>query len=246
MIATIRYQKLWVVEFIQFLRNIISICRSNDPAGLGIDTDLAPLEVSLIRLDALFKNKQGSDLTKEIIILNKRRNNAIKLLTSHAKGYSRYHFEDTRRKAAKKIYSAITRYGRFIYRLNYQAKTATLSNLVNDLLSDAGLAEAVDALDLHPLVNELKTSNELFNDKYLDRIDEMSERPAESASGLRNTAMGQYRKLVKMIEARAVVSGPDRYQDLIKELNGLIERYNKVADSRGRNEEAEAEGEADK
>ncbi len=232
MIATIHYQKLWVSEFIQFLKNLTSICRNNHPAALSIDTALIPLEENINKLDALFKKEQGSHLTKEIVALDKRRDNAIKLLTLHAKGYSRYCFEEAKRQAAEKIYKAITKYGHSIYRLNYQAETSTLSILVNELLSDPGLARAVNTLDIQPVVNELKTANDFFNDMYLSRVINMADMAAESASAQRKTAMKHYRRLIKLIEALAVVSGQDRYQSLINELNELIETYNEEADSR--------------
>jgi hypothetical protein len=241
MIATIHYQKLWIAEFIQFLKDFVSLYRDNNPDGFSNGTDLEPLEESINKLEALFKNKQGSDLTKEMIALNKRRNNAIKLLTSHTKGYSKYYFEDTRRMAAEKIYRKITRYGRFIYRQNFQAETNILSNLVNDLLSDNELAKAVEILALQPLVDELKTANELFNEKFLDRTLEMSQRPAVSASELKNTVMVHYRNLVSLIEARVLVSGSDKYQNLIDHLNELIEGYNELAASHSNKKESRAE-----
>ncbi|MBS3772166.1 MAG: hypothetical protein KGY69_18075 [Bacteroidales bacterium] len=243
MIANIHYQKLRIGEFIQFLDNSISICKNNDPVALEIDTTLNPLEESLGNIEAVFNKERGSKLTEDIIVLNKRRDNAIKLLTLHAKGYSRYCFEEAKRQAAEKIYKAITKYGHSIYRLNYQAETSTLSILVNELLSDPGLARAVNTLDLQPAVNELETANELFNDKYLSRVIDMADMAAESASAQRKTAMKHYRRLIKLIEALAVVSGQDRYQSLINELNELIETYNEEADSRAGNNKTKAEGE---
>jgi len=66
MIANIHYQKLRIVEFIQFLNNSISICKKNDPVALEIDTTLAPLEESLGNIEAVFNKERGSNITEEI------------------------------------------------------------------------------------------------------------------------------------------------------------------------------------
>ncbi|MGM0532295.1 MAG: DUF6261 family protein [Bacteroidota bacterium] len=243
MIATIDYRKLWVSEFIQFLKDVISICRQNDPAKLNINTRVTLLEEIVNRLDAVFKKEQGSVFTEELVTLDERRDKAFLCLTMLAKAYG-YHFDEAKLEAAEKIDALLERYGSSIQKLNYQAETTTLTNFVNDLESDAELALAVNTLDLQSLVDEIKTSNNLFNGKYLARAREMSEAPEESAVELRKPAIRQYRSLVNLIEAHVEISGPDRYQNLIKHLNEVIEGYNKTAAFRERDGETEEEGEA--
>lgn len=243
MIVTIHYYKLRMIEFIQFLTNVTAICRHDDHAALNIDTHLAPLEESIDMLNTLYREARGSRVTKELAALDERREKAIILLTIIAKGYSRYCAEEAKRQAAKKIHKLIARHGNSIHRFNYQAETATLSSLVNKLLSEPGMAGAVATLGVQSEVDELKTSNELFNDKFLERTGERADLPAESPTELRKTALNQYRRLIKLIEAQAVVSGAEKYQSLIKELNTLIGKYNEEADSRTNNKDREAEGE---
>ena len=228
MIATVHYNKLRMGEFIQFLTNVTYICR-DDPVALTIDTHLVPLEESIDKLNSLYRKAQGSALTKELVALDERRDNALILLTMIAKGYSRYSADEAKRKAAKKIYKLITRHGKSIYRFNYQAETGTIFSLVNKLLSEPGLPAAVTTLGVQSEVDELKTSNEQFDDKFLERIEKGGEGPAKSATEVRKKAKDQYRRLIKQIEALAVISGPEKYKSLIKELNTLIEKYNREA-----------------
>jgi hypothetical protein len=243
MIATVHYNKLRMGEFIQFLTNITEICRHDDHTALNIDTRLAPLEDSIDKLNSMFRKAQGSALTKEIVALDNRRDNALILLTMIARGYSRYSAEEAKRKAAKKIYKLITRHGKIIYRLNYQAETSTISSLVNKLLSEPGMAAAVTTLGVQSEVDELKTSNEQFGVKFLERAGEKADRPAENPTELRKIAMNQYRRLIKQIEALAVISGPEKYESLIKELNTLIEKYNREAHYRTINKDTKDKGE---
>jgi hypothetical protein len=116
---------------------------------------------------------------------------------------------------------------------------------VHDLESDHELAAAVNILSLKPLVDEIKTSNKLFDEKYLERVEEMSEVPEESAVDLRKKATGHYRDLVDIIGAHVLLSGPERYQSLIDKLNELIEKYNEMIATHKGTEETEAGEEAE-
>lgn len=244
MINTINYQKLWVSEFILFLKHLISVCRKHAPAELNIDDRLTPLEKIVNRLDDVFQKRQKSDLTNEIASLDERRDTAIISLTWFIQAYLNY-FEETKCQAAMKIKTAVEQYGSSLYKLNYLAETTTLTNLVHDLESDNELAEAVNILGLKPLVDEIKTSNKLFDEKYLERVEEMSKVPDESAVDLRKKATAHYRDLVDIIGAHVLLSGPERYQSLINKLNELIEKYNEMISTHKGTEETEAGEEAE-
>jgi hypothetical protein len=242
MIRRINYRRLWVSEFIQFLKDVISICTLSDPVRLNINSRLKPLEESVKELDAVFKKERGSDLTDEVATLDDRRDKAFLCLSMMIKAYG-YHFDEAKLAAAEKIDALLDRYGTSIHKLNYQAETTTVSNLVNDLESDAELSVAVSTLELQPLVDELKTSNRLFHEKYIARAREVSQASEDSAVELRKTAIVQYLSLVDLIEAYVEISGPDNYQELIKHLNEVIEKYNGTIAFRTRDEETEEEGE---
>ena len=77
MLKTIYFRMLWVNEFIQFLKIVISICKENDPVALNIDTRLESLEENFNNLESVFKKEQGSDLTEEIAALDERRDTAL-------------------------------------------------------------------------------------------------------------------------------------------------------------------------
>ena len=240
MFKRINYRKLRVSEFIQFLKDVIYICKNNDPEKLN--PRLKPLEESVNTLDAVFK-KRGSDLTKEVARLDDRRDNAFLCFSAMTRAYG-YHFDEAKVNAAEKIEALLDRYGDSIEKLSYQAETTNLSNLVGELESDAELAVAVNTLGLQPLVEEIKTSNKLFHEMYLARARKKSEGPEESAVGMRKAAIVDYFKLVNRIKAHVEISGPDTYKELIRHLNEVIDKYNETVAFRTGDEEAEEEGEA--
>ena len=240
MIKRINYHKLRVSEFIQFLKDVINICKGNDPEKLN--PRLKSLEENVNSLDAVFK-KRGSDLTKEIAMLDDRRDNAFLCFSAMTRAYG-YHFDDAKMNAAEKIEALLDRYGDSIEKLSYQAETTNLSNLVDELESDAELAVAVNTLELQPLVEEIKTSNRLFHEMYIARAKKKSEGPEESAVEMRKAAVVDYFNLLNRIKAHVELSGPDTYKELIKHLNEMIDKYNETIAFRMGDEEAEEEGEA--
>jgi hypothetical protein len=231
---------LRVNEFIQFLKDVISICKNNDAAKLKIDTRLMPLEENVNSLEGIFKKERGSDLTKEITELDERRDQAFVSFTQFIEAYMN-HFDSTKFEAAEKINRVIEKYGYSIARLNYQAETTTLTNLVNDLESEPDLAVAVNTLDLQPLIDEIKTANTLFNEKYLERIREKAQVAEGNTIELRKESEIAFRKLIDLIEAWIEVSGADSYQNLVNQLNELIEKYNQTLSLRSGDEETESE-----
>ena len=240
MIKRINYRKLRVSEFIQFLKDVIYICKNIDPAKLN--SRLKALEESVNALDAVFK-KRGSDLTKEVATLDYRRDNAFLCFSAMIRAYG-YHFDEAKMNAAEKIETLLDRYGDSIEKLSYQAETTNLRNLVDELESDAELAVAVNTLELQPLVEEIKNSNRLFHEMYLARAKKKSEGPEESAVEMRKAAVVDYFNLLNRIEAHVELSDPNTYKQLIKHLNEVIEKYNETIALRKGNEETEEEGEA--
>ena len=242
MVKSINFYYLWVSEFIQFLKDLISICRNSDAAGLHIEVLLGSIEESIHKLELLLRREEGSDLTKEIAELDERRDKALVTLVTLTKGFTT-HFEEAKSLAAEKIITVIDKYGSSIYDLNYRAETTILSNLVRDLESDAEAAVAVNTLELKPVVDEIKTANTQFNEKYLARIDERSEMPNENTVELRKTAISQYRGLVGLLEGYMMAYGPDKYLEVVNKLNELIDKYSETITSRREKGEAETEEE---
>jgi hypothetical protein len=77
-------------------------------------------------------------------------------------------------------------YGSGIARLNYQAETATLNNLMRDWENKPELTDAVAFFSLSAWVDELKAANDsLQYQKYLSRTQEYGDASPETIKGKR-------------------------------------------------------------
>ncbi len=219
------FSRFRLSEHIQFLSDVTTLCDSSNPKNLKIKDQYDALKAVLDELNGAFKKEQGSDLTTSVEELDLRRDNAIVCLSGLCRAYTK-HFDAKKIAAAEKLVGAISKYGNNIARMNYQAETSTLANLVNDLESVAELKEAVTELGVEGVVNELKESNSLFNERYLARVKEMAGEQSESTVDLRKESLSRYADLAKHIEAHSVITGGEAYDQLVSQLNELIGQYN--------------------
>ena len=86
---------------------------------------------------------------------------------------------------------------------------------------------------------ELKTINEQFNTIYLNRTQEYGNASPETLKTKREETNADYYALRDRINAlhTLVETGNSPYQTAINQLNALIEQYNSLINSRGKNTE---------
>ena len=112
--------------------------------------------------------------------------------------------------------------------MNTQAETSTIDGIVNDWESKPELSAALTKLHLNDWVAELKTANQLFEKKYLQRTREYGAANPDTLKSKREEMLAAYYELRKFIEAYAAVNPSSNYEKLISELNALIEQYNEL------------------
>ena len=88
------------------------------------------------------------------------------------------------------------------------------------------LLAALVTLNLTEVKDEMITANDLFNEKYIDRVEEDADDDQESSTKIIEEAKVDYKKLMKLIDAYATISKTDEFDLTINRLNSLISRYN--------------------
>ena len=237
MIEAIELQRLRNDEHLQMFKDVATLTSQNDPTALKIKAQYDALVQKNNELDALYKTQTASELTKELELLDEKRDRAITGLVLIADGYQ-YHFDPNVSKAAIRLSDNFKLYGGSIYRQNLQAETNIISSIINDLEGKPELAAAVTLLGLTAWKNELKTNNSLFGTTYLKRTVQYSEVSKETLAAKREETNQVYYKLRQHIEANATLDeGNVGYTKLINQINALIQQYNLVLEKRKKNEE---------
>lgn len=218
-------------EYLQYMKDVLKLVNKQDVALLELTEPRDALSSLTTRIDDAFQHSLGSALTQEIIALDERRDKAFIGFKSVLNGFT-YHIDTTKQAHAKNAMNNIENYGKDITRKSYQEETAIISSLINDLETKPELIAAVDGLNVTDWLTELKSSNEAFAAKYIERVGETAANPLTSIQGLRANATVAYKTLVYHIQAHKVLSSSVAYISLLEELEVLTKQYNAVVDNR--------------
>ncbi|MBB4805368.1 hypothetical protein HNP38_000640 [Chryseobacterium defluvii] len=194
---------------------------------MQIDAKLAAFINKTAELEALFKKALASEITKEILQLDEKRDSAINVIYYFLLSYT-YHYDADKKQKAQLLLENMALYGSGIARLNYQAETATLNNMLRDWELKTDLADAITAFNLSSWVNELKNANSLFNEKYISRTQEYGDANPETIKTKREETNTTYYALRDRIDALHLLAEapPSPYDTVINQLNALTDQYN--------------------
>lgn len=227
MINAIDLAKLRNAEYLQLMKDFATIVERNDPNTLNVTAKLADLQTKVGEMDSLFKKILANENTTTLLNIDKQRDDCINGIFNVVQGYE-YHFNETTRVAAQKLATNLRSYGTGIARLNYQAETATLTNIINDWETKPDLIAALNTLDLIAWKEEMKSQNNSFNQVYLDRTQEYGNANPENLVSKRNETNTIYYALRDRITALDIlIEAPavSPYTTTINQLNALIDQY---------------------
>ncbi|MFC7348458.1 DUF6261 family protein [Chryseobacterium zhengzhouense] len=216
-------------EYLQYVKDFSAIINLNNPVQLEIEAKFILFNTKITELEALYKKALASEKTQELLVLDERRDVAINGI-----GYfllsQTYHFETAKRHNAQLLLDNMNLYGSSIARLNYQAETSTLNNLIRDWENIPGLIAAITEFNLTGWVAELKAANEEFNTKYLSRTQEYGDASPDTIKLKREEVNAAYYALRDRIDALhlLVETPPSPYATVINQLNALTDQYNSL------------------
>lgn len=226
-------------ESIQFFNDVLAICKKNNVQELNLADPVAKLEQNSSDLSNSFKKEQKSDLTERLTTYDQRRDEALVCLRKVADGYTN-HFDAQKRAAGLAVLNAIDKYGGSIHRLNYQAQTSVTDNLFKDLTGEK-LAGQIEHMGMVDIVFEMKEANQLFNDTFLQRVQENAANEQVATGKLVQEAIRNFRTLIAHIQANNLLNPSVAYEHLLKQISQLIDKYDSLVTARTSQKEAEEE-----
>ena len=229
MINSIILRDLRNASYLQFQKDFLGIISRNNPVILQIETKYNDLAAKSVELENLFKKILANPMSQELLQLDGRRDDCINGIYYGALSNS-YHFDAANKEAADLLLANLKLYGSGVAKLNYQAETATISNIINDWENQPTLTQALATLNLGAWKDELNTVNEEFSTKYLDRTQDYGNATQENLKMKREETNAVYYALRDRINALHLLieSPPSPYSTVINQLNALIEQYNRL------------------
>jgi hypothetical protein len=137
-----------------------------------------------------------------------------------------HHFRPEVADAALSLKNLTKTYGTII-RKSYDEELAAVTNLLQEL--DGAYAEKVALIGgLHEWITEIRTTSESVAELLALRNTEKAAKPQERMTNVRRETDAAYRDMVARVEAQALIEGETEYLPFVKELNELVERFNKI------------------
>jgi Family of unknown function (DUF6261) len=233
MIDSIDLRNLRNPEYLQFQKDVVEIVQRNNPSALNVQAKQDALSTKVTQLDNLFMIALASENTQVLVGIDAQRDEAFNGISYVILGYT-YSNDVAIKTAAQKLNANLSIYGGGVARLNYQAETATITNIINDWETKPELSSAIATLNLTSWKNYLKATNEQFSTIYINRTQEYGNASPETLRDKREETNNDYYALRDRINAlhTIVETPPSPYITVINQLNALIEQYNTLLNNR--------------
>jgi hypothetical protein len=166
-----------------------------------------------------------SDYSAKIAAADQRLDNAVTGFGETLRGALR-HFNSSVADAAQSLVNLLKTYGNIV-RKNYDEELAAVTNLLQEL--DGAYRAKVDAINgLSEWITEIREASESVSALLALRTTEKAGKPQERMVNVRREVDAVYRDIVAKIEALTLVEGSTAYAPFVRELNALVERFNKI------------------
>jgi hypothetical protein len=136
------------------------------------------------------------------------------------------HYDETKRIAAHKIEVVLDHFGNIAI-LTLDEETVAIEDLIRELKTENN-TNLLITLGLTDWVVELSKANDKFKDLMMMRYEEVSQRPTIRMKEIRPAVDKAFRNMIDQIEALIKVKGIAGYEDFIREINAVTERYKRI------------------
>ncbi|RYZ22647.1 MAG: hypothetical protein EOO16_08305 [Chitinophagaceae bacterium] len=227
MLAKLSLSGLRNAEHLQYFNQLLQILPDTGlPAPVaGAATQLRTQQGTM---DALYKTDPSSRLTEELVALDEERDALYTGLLAFCNSFS-YHSDADIRKAGTDLQHALGVYGSAteVTRQGYAAESTDINALLDDL-SRPELAAAVARIGASVWTVPLKTANDRFQQRFLDRsVEAAAKEFAFTMKQQRKKMAEAYDLLARKINA-AWEMGDAALEELIGKCNALTATYRQL------------------
>ena len=224
-IERINFASLWHSEHPRLYNRLVSIVEKHNPKTLHLEGPLLRVKAHLPLLAKIEAQEQGNALSKSITLADNKRDNLILAITGMTRSLASADMEAQRAHvdvvaAWLKKHNANT-----LPKANYTSETERLDDMLDEIERNAQLKSALETLHIKGLTEELKSTNEEFENLFTQRSQDISANETIDSKAIRTAADKDMRKLFSFIELYQDEYDEVDYRPLTKELNTMLAYY---------------------
>ena len=208
-------------ESFQFLFDALAFSNLGDMSEL-YDTKLAVFETSFNAFDeALMQERRVAP--EQLIKAEEMRDLAIRKVYGLIREYSIFPFEPAKEDAANLLMNFFKQFGtgNDIAKLPQAEETAVLTNFFQEIDKSQAIEQAFSTLGLSGILNQLRIDNSVFTEMQQQRVVDDGLFVSGVVKTTRMEAQKEFLTFSQMVNALALVEGPEKYVDLKRNINTL-------------------------
>lgn len=211
-------------EIIQFSTNVTYVYNESNTEALKLKARVDALIQATSVLDEVFLTPAGTEKSGDVKQVNIDRRDVMTGLNYYLRSFTKSK-DEAKRKAADVLLKNIKTNCKKINSISYQDRTAQVNAMHKDWTTENNLKEAIILLGVTDRLEELKNLNDEFDALFLSNSRTL--KPNSGIPEKRAAVLDAYRLLIRDTEAFSFVADDKTpYQNLIKEVNNVITRYN--------------------
>ena len=228
-------------EFFQLLFEVLAFAeKSSEEMSETFTNKLQELRTSFDIYDKELV-QQRKIPTKQLMKAERDRDFAIRKIYTLICAYSDYRFDKKKMEAATSLKRVFKRYGTgsSISRMNQDAETAVITNLLQDL-AKTDSQQHITTLHLTDAVSALTTHNLIFEKEQQNRRKAQAEYVTGVVKNARKNVENDFLAFVDVVNALAIIEGEEKYADLKRNIGAMVKKHFALAKQRTRKKEEES------
>lgn len=221
-IETFSMSRLLVGAHYDFHASVYNYIRTATPEALHIEAQAAAYLALLNQQLVLINQNKKIAFTEELAELDRDRDRWLGQLTTSV-DTAAISPDATTAAAGKKLKNVISPY-RGIAGNEYTKQTSQVRGLLRDLAADE-MAPSIDALTLGTVIQKLRQANNVFANKYDERVttEATRTRSAVTAEDNRKAIDTEYQSIVQIVNAFAIAATTPAIDTFIDTVNARID-----------------------
>ena len=218
------------VEYMQQVENLVMEFRNSGEDGQSalppkVEAVYSPFIHAVSAVDSAYKLSRASDYTQKIADEDTRRDNLYKQLVNQLKMYMKFAFDAEKKEAAELLWNIVRKYNVDVAE-NYSEESGKLQQMLQEIEASEQADQCLTTLGMGSLITQLKTANEQVRTMMNYRNEERTNLEKAALANARTQADEAYRDLILALNAAVVMDdSPQRFDDLISQVNELIKYY---------------------
>lgn len=233
-------------EFSKYTRTVIELSEEQDLDTLGLTTYTKQLIADYDAFRQVYKKNRGSVLSPELAMLDRRRDDGLKLVQRSIKLIADFSNDEGDRNHANSLYKVFSKHGKEIYNMAYNQQGGVMDDIIEEIDGDPQLIKAVKTLNQGKHYDQMVTAHKGFDAVFKERIKEQQQGQFElSITELRKQTTASLRELFDWIFILAKTKGISQFETYMGNLNALTEQYNLSVERRLSNGKTETDQDLD-